>query len=422
MVHGWMHLQPQDREAILRGLADGQVYGGPYHLELDWVDKCNARCFFCNSENLHNGESIPWERAERLLNEAVAHDLRSVRLSGGGEPTLHPHFADLLDLLGSGGVILDNLTTNGAQLTDRVLEAMMQVRVQEVRVSLNYCDEASYAQGMGLPAHFFGRVCEMTRKLNEARKRHKSFGRLMLQFFLYKPTMHQVRPMYDLGRELGADVITFRELSDVDRSLYFAPQDVASILDQLRDVIREDWSEGRVEVWLESHGIDAKVRSIYDEMGRELGGRPSLAPAQFNMGIRYCYIGWYSMTILGTQAVYPCCFLLPFSGLPALDSLRDKSVQEVWRGAAYARFRKEMRDYFLLKERIPGFDRRVKTITPGCASHGDCPLAPALADEAFFEEADRRLARVRRRPDVAAWRLANHAGRFLERRLAKRHE
>src|SRR5262249_17282390 len=157
----------------------------------------------------HNGQSIPWPKAEALINEAAANDLRSVRLSGGGEPTLHPNLVDLLHLLGKHEVVLDNLTTNGAQLNERVVEALLNVKVHELKISLNSCDEKTYAQGMGLPPHFFGRVVEMTRRLSAARAAAPGahFDQLNIQFMVYKPTMHQIRQMYDLGCELGADFI-----------------------------------------------------------------------------------------------------------------------------------------------------------------------------------------------------------------------
>ena len=31
--------------------------------------RCNARCFFCNSEYLQNGQSIPWPKARGILEE-----------------------------------------------------------------------------------------------------------------------------------------------------------------------------------------------------------------------------------------------------------------------------------------------------------------------------------------------------------------
>ncbi|HOR29692.1 MAG TPA: radical SAM/SPASM domain-containing protein [Candidatus Sumerlaeota bacterium] len=415
MLHGWNYLTADDREQILRGIADGEVYGGPYHIELDWVDKCNARCFFCNSEYLQNGQSVPLDAAVGWVDEACAAGLRSMRFSGGGEPTLHPQFPEMLELLAARGIVLDNLNTNGTNLTDRAIAALVRVPKNEIRISLNYPNAATYAEGMGLPAKFFDRTLENIHKLNAARRGAESPGRLGLQFFIYKPTMHLIRECYELGRDLGADQIIFRELWDIDPALYCTPEDVPLILDQLRDVLRADWATGAVESLLDSHGLMGRVARLYEELHAELGGRPPRAPRAIDASNRYCYIGWYSMTIVGNKAVYPCCFLLPNKSIPALDSLEGKTLGQVWRGDGYRRFRKEMRDYFLLQSRIPWFDKRTRTISSACASHGECGFIPSLSDDAFYEEAERRLQAVRRRPAVRLWRGANQFGQALER-------
>ncbi len=424
MFHGWQHLTAQDRENILRGIADGEVHGGPYHLEMDWVDKCNARCFFCNSEHIHHGESIPWDRARRLLDEARAGGLRSVRLSGGGEPTLHPQLPELFEYLGEHGIILDNLNTNGTQLTPRVLEGMACAHVEEVRISLNYCNEGDYERGMGLPGKFFGRAVEMTRALHAMRQGKNNFGQIQLQFFIHRPTARQIAHCYELGRELGADKIIFRELWGVAAEEFYQPQDLPEMEAQLREVLAADRNEGRVICQLESHGLGERVARLQQEQraGEKVA---AMAGAVVPDGVgpppdermRYCYIGWYSMTVMGNQSVYPCCFLISEKTLPPLDSLKEKSLSEVWRGEAYRRFRKEMRDYYLLQRPVPLFGQRVKRIAPQCASHSACPITRGMSDDEFYVTADEKLDKIRRQPLTQLWRQANRAGRFIQRKL-----
>src|SRR5690606_15530796 len=144
-----------------------------------------------------------------------------------------------------------------------------RVPIHEVRVSLNYCDEQNYAEGMGLPAKFFERVVDGMRRLDHARQGNPRFGRFMTQFFVVRKTAGQIREMYRLGRELGADVITFRELSLVEPDVYYTEQQAPEILEAMREVIREDWREGRVECHLSSHGVGEAVWKIYEELEAE---------------------------------------------------------------------------------------------------------------------------------------------------------
>lgn len=420
MYHGWQHLTPEDRETILRGIVDGTVYGGPYHLEFDWVDSCNARCFFCNSDHIHDGQSIPWPRAERFLEEAADDGLRSIRLSGGGEPTLHPNFPDLLDLLARRAVALDNLNTNGTMLTGRVLEALRGVRLGELRISLNYSDPESYAAGMGLPPRFFARTVGMIRDLDRLRREAPAFGQLIIQFFVTRATASSLRQCYELGRELGADIIVFRELWGVGPEHLFTPADVPGIVAQMRELMREDWAAGTVVSHLESHGVGDLIAAMRAGLAAELGALSPRPAEVIDYPSRYCYIGWYSMTVLGSQAVHPCCYLLPEQRIPPLGNLAGASLRELWRGPAYAQFRRELRNYFLLQRPVPFFARRAQRITRTCATHTDCPITRSMCDDAFYAEAERRLAGVRARPRIQLWRLLSRAGRLFERKVLRR--
>jgi len=181
---------------MLAGIVDGTVYGGPYHLELDWVDRCNANCHFCISRDIHDGEHLSWDLTSRLLEEAVAGGLRSIRTSGGGEPLLHSNYTDLLRLLGRSDVALDNLTTNGVLLDEGVTAGLMELAVGEVIVSLNYPTAETWSQGMGLPGRLFGQTVNNLKRLCEAKGSSAEFGRVILQFFVYKPTVNLLRAAY----------------------------------------------------------------------------------------------------------------------------------------------------------------------------------------------------------------------------------
>jgi len=418
MFHGWNHLTAEDREAILRGIADGEVHGGPFHLELDWVDKCNARCFFCNSAFLHNGRSLDWPRAEALLEEARAMGLRSLRLSGGGEPTLHPRLGDLLAWLERSGVVLDQVTTNGLRLGEPLLGALGRLRVGIFNVSLNYATPETWAEGsMGLPARNFDRVVEGLRALAEVRRGNPRFETLAIQFFVHRLTLTHIERMYRLARELGADAIAFLELHGIEESRQFSEADLPTLVERFRPVCRDDWDSGRVWVKLVSRGAAAAFERMFAGLEREMG-RPRSGPSAFNprirFDIRYCYIPWYSLTISGSQAVFPCCFLLNKPTLPPLDDLAERSLAEVWRGAAFRELRRELRAFFLYGAPLPDPAARLRRTDASCHDHQTCPVTAWMCDDEFYEEAERRLAAERRRPEIAQWIAGVRAGRQPE--------
>lgn len=387
MLHGWQYLRPEDLDTIARGIADGKVYGGPFHIELDWVDACNANCFFCASSAVHSDKTLSWERAHEILEEARRGGLRSIRLAGGGEPLLHPNLPDLADWLAANDIVLDQVNSNGIALSDSRIAALMTPRTGEVHVSLNYADAESYAEGMRLPAQVFDKVCDGISRLDEARRREGArLGRLSVQFFVYKRTLGRIGRMYQLGRRLGADRISFMELYGIDPALQYDESDVPAIAAQMREIMQDD-NEGRIESLLWSRGAGPAIKAIEREL------RPDKPEPKIDFNTRFCFIAWYSMTVIGSEAVYPCCFF--FDEPKGLEDLSGKSLDEVWRGPHYTRLRHEFRRWYLTGIRVPMFSRRHRHMKLACASHSACPLTISLADESFYAMVNERLEKER---------------------------
>ncbi|HSW50718.1 MAG TPA: radical SAM protein [Bryobacteraceae bacterium] len=70
---------------------------GPVSINLDLTLACDYRCGHCiDSELLNAGRHLPPDVVRGTLEVLAARGLRSVILIGGGEPTLHPFFEDVV--------------------------------------------------------------------------------------------------------------------------------------------------------------------------------------------------------------------------------------------------------------------------------------------------------------------------------------
>jgi organic radical activating enzyme len=70
---------------------------GPVSINLDLTLACDYRCAHCiDSHLLNGGRHLPLEIVCGTLDVLSGRGLRSVILIGGGEPTLHPHFEDVV--------------------------------------------------------------------------------------------------------------------------------------------------------------------------------------------------------------------------------------------------------------------------------------------------------------------------------------
>ncbi len=87
--------------------------------------KCWAGCPYCYTSATSSGEIYPnvVEKIKKVYGD-LTEDQRpfQIAIGGGGEPTLHPEFVDVLKTV-AGLRVLPNFTTNGMHLTEELLEA-----------------------------------------------------------------------------------------------------------------------------------------------------------------------------------------------------------------------------------------------------------------------------------------------------------
>src|SRR3990172_572763 len=131
MLLGWQNLTEDEEEEILLAIAGEGPARGPSHIEMDWTDRCNVDCYFCNNaiRNLA-GRELDLEVVDRFLADCRPWGLKSVRLSGGGEPLFHSDLKQLLESLGEHEILIEELNTNGILLTQENCDRLLTVGLQ----------------------------------------------------------------------------------------------------------------------------------------------------------------------------------------------------------------------------------------------------------------------------------------------------
>ena len=96
----------------------------PILVDLSLNNYCNVTCDFCymSAKAIGEGKYLSMEDFDILLKKMIKGRVLQVAL-GGGEPTIHPHFIEILRKLRSVGNIIPNYTTNGSNLIPKILKA-----------------------------------------------------------------------------------------------------------------------------------------------------------------------------------------------------------------------------------------------------------------------------------------------------------
>ncbi|HEY7215196.1 MAG TPA: radical SAM/SPASM domain-containing protein [Thermoanaerobaculia bacterium] len=393
--YGWKYLRRADKAAILRGIEDGAAYGGPYHVEIHPADRCNIDCFFCSTAALRGTDELPMARFEEMLGELREAGTRSLRLSGGGEPLFHRRIRDFLAAIEKSGLPIENLTTNAVLLRSEVAE-LLAATCDQVTVSLNTADAASYAAMMQTSPRNFQRVVDNARELIALRRRRRaSRPAVTLQFLVWKENFRTLPEMYRLAREIGADKILFGGLAFLTPEQKMTEAETDEMMGLYEEIVKVDLYRTIGAINSFEQDLSGRVAAMNARLRAEgtLGAARFLLASGTTLGERagwlreklrqrrvraagrdlesYCLIGWHSLLVRTTGEVAPCCILQG----KALGNVYRQTVREVWHGEAYSRFRAELSRLFrqgAAWEHDAASDRTVEAL---CGTPGGCPIA-----------------------------------------------
>ena len=119
------------------------------YIRVSVTDRCDFRCVYCMSEDMHflpRRDLLTLEELDRLATAFVAKGTRKIRITGG-EPLVRRDimrlFQSLSRHLGSGALEELTVTTNGSQLA-RYAGELAQCGVRRINVSLDTLDAAKF--------------------------------------------------------------------------------------------------------------------------------------------------------------------------------------------------------------------------------------------------------------------------------------
>ncbi|HEX2120345.1 MAG TPA: radical SAM/SPASM domain-containing protein, partial [Thermoanaerobaculia bacterium] len=401
-THGWGEVSRERKREIIEAIAANKPTRGPVHAELDLTDRCNVACYFCNQQDLRTKDSIPLPKLTDLIDELAAGGLKSVRLSGGGDPLFHRDVLNVMDHLEKRGVIVDNLTTNGVALTNEVATRLVNNKAREVIFSLNAVDAADYARMMKVKPALFDKVVDNIRNLVAVRG-DSIYPSIVVQFLIDKQNFHRIVEMYELGRALAPDRIAINAvleipLDRIDQDILLATSDRDAAEPLIEEILRRDREEGRLQIDFAVAGWNEMLAAVRTRVGTPAHNSYPTAPSyqEKNGG---CFFAWYTAAITGNGDIRPCCLLLNPTVKP-LGNIHDTATfAEQWNGPAFTKMRDEMREVLLMKNKQPFTPKKFEILQPQCVEPFQCYLKNMYfrGDQEFYDELEQTLSATRKR-------------------------
>lgn len=193
----------------------------PISVELHLTDRCNLNCEWCTDKELRNNKAtLELKVIEKLLNE-LGERGTGVTLEGGGEPTLHPHFRQVVEAGNKSDIDMGLITNGTVDISDCVSQ------LKWVRVSLDSSTKDEYKREKGI--NCFEHVLENIQKMSTSRNPKETF--IGVGYVLTTRNQENLKGLVKQLDGVGVDYIYLRPVEEAG--------DITPTLDSLLNLRRQ---------------------------------------------------------------------------------------------------------------------------------------------------------------------------------------
>ena len=209
----------------------------PIKLELDLADGfCNNKCPHCYySTNIKNTPVfLDVKIAKKTINVLAENGLKSLELSGGGEPTTHEGICEIIQYAYNKGLDI-GIITNGL-LLDKLTN--IADKLSYIRISLDAGSQDIYKKVHGINA--FSTVIKNLSIL----KNHTSIKKISIAYLILDSNLNDILPAVKISKKIGCSSINFRPVIDLSPEIWFeAKQKITGALNTQDNNFKVFYSE-----------------------------------------------------------------------------------------------------------------------------------------------------------------------------------
>ncbi len=191
-------------------------FGMPLSLSIEPVNYCNLQCPECPTGNgtlSRSKKAIEYALFQKIINELSPY-LMNLFLYFQGEPFLHNRIIDMISFAHSKRVYTV-ISTNANTLNTNTIERIIASGLDKIIISLDGVDSDTYTKyrRKGDFSKVINAITELVRQRKKAKVRHPI---IELQFLVFSFNEHQEQSFRQLGRRLGADILTIKSAQFYD--------------------------------------------------------------------------------------------------------------------------------------------------------------------------------------------------------------
>jgi MoaA/NifB/PqqE/SkfB family radical SAM enzyme len=307
----------------------------PVCVYLETTNRCNLLCTTCprTYEELEPPADMSWELFTSIVDQ-IPRLARAV-LHGVGEPMLVKNLPKMVRHLKERGTyVLFN--TNGTVLNERNGRALIEAGLDELRVSLDAANAASFRAIRG--KDYFGRILRNVRAFRDLQER-EGHERPRVSAWLtgLKETIAELPAFVQVAADIGVREVYLQRL------VYFDHDAVGHARPD--QALYERMSRAEAEHVEAATALARRLGIAFSASGAVAEPGMSLERHDDGSPWKLCRRPWTVMYFTANGRALPCC-IAPFSQRGyehyTLGDATRQTLQEIWNGPAYRAFRQAL--------------------------------------------------------------------------------
>lgn len=319
---------------------------GPVKLQLNPTNRCNIKCKFCWLRDFDstaaNYEEIEPQRYLEIIEEASNIGVKSVELTGGGEPLCRKDILDIMRKIKKHG-LYGELITNGILFTLDAIKEIVDIGWDRIVFSLDAPDAETndYLRGM---KSAFEKTIDAIKLLGSLKKEmNKDKPEICIHMVLCNKNYDKIAEMFEFAHYLGCNNLFIEPMvllaleTGAGKELMIRDEHKKQLLleiEKAKDVAKKYYFKTNLDK-LELRFIESINRM--DEMIMKETKAPKSETKSKFLSIP-CYYPWYQMIIRPWGVVGMCCM---FDN--AGDNVKEKSLKEIWYGEHFNKIREKLK-------------------------------------------------------------------------------
>lgn len=312
---------------------------GPEYVVIDLTNKCNCRCYGCwiyshnitptREEKEVRKRTIPSKAVFSFIDSLAKLKTQEVRITGGGEPFLHPDIIPIIKYIKDKHLRCD-LTTNFSLVTKEKADALLEAEIDNLTISLWAGDAESYVQTH--PTQTKNMFEKIERTLSYFLS-HRKKTKVTLANVLSNKNYDAVDSMLSFAKRVGVDDVYFTLLDPIP-----GKTDQFLLNDEQQQTLVKRFQD--IKQHIDSYpfhidNIDNILRRISSAEVTE-GNYDKNIVKHLN-----CFAGFTFARILANGDVCPCCKSVSI----VMGNIVKTPFHKIWNSPQYREFR--MQSYHL---------------------------------------------------------------------------